>query len=296
VRQLLLLGVALVAAAAFAGQAGASHLRYSSISAQSTGGDSYSFTFSTGSAGCGTIGTSLSVLLLAFGDTDTAEPEGLVSATQCVGLFQWQYGPATVDHTYSSTLHGQTVTASSDGSCRVTLRNTPFNCTMRSEVSFVVGTGDSTPTMSVPPVVCCKTGTTCTFSVPASDVDGDPIRWRMSTNSEMGGTANPGGMSVNASTGLVTWDTSAAADGLWAANITVEELGGTRKFFQLKGVDGGSGIVSLQVSPRDGKTWAWRSFVARFSAPLRQSSVRVRIADAAGNVSDWFVVPVKRLR
>jgi hypothetical protein len=28
----------------------------------------------------------------------------------------------------------------------------------------------------------------------------------------------------------------------------------------------------------------------------RQKTVRVRIADAAGNVSDWFVVPVSRLR
>jgi hypothetical protein len=68
-----------------------------------------------------------------------------------------------------------------------------------------------------------------------------------------------------------------------------------RKFFRLKGVDGGSGIVSLQLAPREGKTWAWRPFVTSFSAPLRQKTVRVRLADAAGNVSDWFVVPVSRL-
>jgi hypothetical protein len=31
-------------------------------------------------------------------------------------------------------------------------------------------------------------------------------------------------MSVDSTTGAVTWDTSSAADGLWAANVTVEEL------------------------------------------------------------------------
>lgn len=68
-----------------------------------------------------------------------------------------------------------------------------------------------------------------------------------------------------------------------------------RKFFELQGVDAGSGIVSMQVSPRNGKTWAWRSFIPDFSAPLRQKTVRVRVADAAGNVSDWFVAPVTSL-
>jgi hypothetical protein len=542
------------------GQAGASHLRYSSISAQSTGGDSYTFSFSQGQAGCGTIGNTFSALSLVFGDAQSpTSPAATITATQCVGLLQWQFGPATVDHTYDSSLHGQTVTAYSNGSCRVTLENLPFNCTMRSEVSFVVGTGDSTPTMSVPPVVYCKTGQTCTFTIPATDVDGDALRWRMSTDAEMGGTANPAGMSVNATTGAVTWDTSSAADGLWAANVTVEELdnlgapkgktaadfivalgnydsptyvspspadgstlsatvgqpftvsltanapsgktatlsslvipawlscpfaaaadpatvtctgtptstgataltvlatasdgpqstrsyaisvaaapattstttttartttsapapppppppppppveaaplalpasgfvsgdglaikvgnaGGRvlvsttsdlaspvqvdvapdgtisypvpkgvegritlyvvrpsdgsvaelsfdvdtkapeilrvdndaspvkapaaestaakpapplRKFFQVSGSDGGSGIVALQISPRAGKTWGWRSFVPKFSAPLKQKTVKVRIQDKAGNVSDWFVVPVTAVK
>jgi hypothetical protein len=209
------------------GQAGASHLRYSSISAQSTGGDSYTFSFSQGQAGCGTIGNTFAALALVFGDAGSpSSPASTITATQCVGLSAlfWQFGPATVSHTYDASLHGQTVTAYSDGSCRVTLENLPFNCTMRSEATFVVGSGDSTPSMSVPPVVYCKTGQTCTFSIPATDADADPLRWRMSTDAEMGGTANPGGMTVNGSTGTVTWDTSGRNDGLWAANVTVEEL------------------------------------------------------------------------
>jgi hypothetical protein len=226
-RRLLCGVVVLTAAFIGVGQAGASHLRYSSISAQSTGGDSYTFSFSQGQAGCGTIGNTFAALALVFGDAGSpSSPASTITATQCVGLSAlfWQFGPATVSHTYDASLHGQTVTAYSDGSCRVTLENLPFNCTMRSEASFVVGSGDSTPSMSVPPVVYCKTGQTCTFSIPATDVDGDPLRWRMSTDSEMGGTTNPSGMTVNGSTGTVTWDTTGRNDGLWAANVTVEEL------------------------------------------------------------------------
>jgi hypothetical protein len=69
-----------------------------------------------------------------------------------------------------------------------------------------------------------------------------------------------------------------------------------RKFFRVSGSDGGSGIAQMQISPRAGKTWGWRSFVTKFSAPLKQKTVKVRIQDKAGNVSDWFVVPVTVVR
>jgi hypothetical protein len=197
-RRLLFTGLVLLSAATFVGPAGASHLRYSSISAQATGGDSYQFSFSMGQAGCATVGNAFSgILQLDYGDgTALDAPGGIVSASNRVGLFQWQFGPSTTTHDYTAQ-HGTTVAASSNGSCRVTLKNSPFNCSMRSEVSFVVGSGDSTPTMSVPPVVYCLTGATCSFSVPATDVVGDRLRWRMSTDAEMGGTANPPGMTID---------------------------------------------------------------------------------------------------
>ena len=109
----------------------------------------------------------------------------------------------------------------------MTLNNSPASCDLRSETSFVVGTGDSTPSVSVPPIVYCQGSAVCTFAVPAADADGDTLRWRMSTSSEAGGTGQPTGMSVNATTGLVTWNTTGLATGLWAANVTVEELDGS---------------------------------------------------------------------
>ncbi|MEA2922728.1 MAG: hypothetical protein QOF07_2693, partial [Bradyrhizobium sp.] len=69
-----------------------------------------------------------------------------------------------------------------------------------------------------------------------------------------------------------------------------------RKWFELSGVDAGSGITQLQIAPRPGVAWNWRSFVTNFSAPIHQKTVRVRIADAAGNISGWFVVPVTRAK
>ena len=207
--------------------ASASHLRYSSISAQSSGGTAYTVTFSEGQAGCASVGSSFVALSLFYGDGTSATPNATVASSACSGVYQWHYGSSTVSKTYASGLIGQTVTLYSTGGCRVTLRNSPAGCDLRSETSFVVGTGDSTPSVSVPPVVYCQASAVCTFAVPAADVDGDTLRWRMSTTGEAGGTGQPTGMSVNASTGLVTWDTTGLATGLWAANVTVEELDGS---------------------------------------------------------------------
>jgi hypothetical protein len=172
-RRLLCTGAVVLAATLLgAGHADASHLRYSSISAQATGGDSYTFSFSTGQAGCATVGNAFtSPLLLQFIEVDTLAPKMI-----------------SVEH-----------------------------------------------------------------------------------------VAAPMGKAP-------------------AAATTVAASEQPRKFFKLKGVDGGSGIVGLQISPREGKVWGWRDFVPSFSAPIRQKTVKVRIADAAGNVSDWFVVSVSRLR
>lgn len=151
-KPLLLMGLALLTAATFVGTAGASHIRYSSISAQSTGGDAYTFNFSMGRRSCATIGDPISLLSLDYGDSTPADfPTGVVAATQCVGPFLWQFGTATTTHTYDPSLDGTMVTVASNGGCRVSVNNSPFNCTMRSEASFVVGSGDSTPTTSVPP-------------------------------------------------------------------------------------------------------------------------------------------------
>ena len=223
---LVLVAFAAVALAA-AGGSSASHLRYSSIGAQSTGAYSYDLTFAMGSAGCATVGSTFSALALLYGDGQSSSPSATVTSSACAGTYLWRYGTTTIAKTYDPSLNGQSVTLYSSGSARVSgLQNATLSFEMRSETSFVVGSGDSPPMTSVPPVVYCTSNTVCEFTIPASDIDGDTLRWRMSADAEMGGMANPTGMTIDSSTGRVTWDTNGRADGIWATNVTIEELDG----------------------------------------------------------------------
>ncbi|PQJ61595.1 L-type lectin domain-containing protein [Photobacterium angustum] len=60
--------------------------------------------------------------------------------------------------------------------------------------------------------------------IPALDPDGDSTKFRMANTSELGGGANPGGMSIDENTGLLTWTNSGnLAAGLYSAGIVVED-------------------------------------------------------------------------
>ena len=63
--------------------ASASHLRYSSISAQAIGETAYAVTFSEGQAGCASVGNSFAALTLFYGDGTSAFPTATV-ASLCV--------------------------------------------------------------------------------------------------------------------------------------------------------------------------------------------------------------------
>ncbi len=60
--------------------------------------------------------------------------------------------------------------------------------------------------------------------IPALDPDGDTTKFRMANTSELGGGANPGGMSIDENTGLLTWTNSGnLTAGLYSAGIVVED-------------------------------------------------------------------------
>ena len=73
------------------------------------------------------------------------------------------------------------------------------------------------------------------------------------------------------------------------------KVGRNRYFIRLEGIDEETGIQSLQLSPKAGVDWRWRGILTNFSALVTGKTVRVRVADAAGNTSDWLVVPLKKL-
>lgn len=106
----------------------------------------------------------------------------------------------------------------------------------RVETIVNVGSTNSSPVSTMPPIVLCPINGICTFSVPAADANGDSLRWRMSTSSEAGGFAQPGpptapnSATVNPATGVYTWDTTGAALGpagsttLYSTQVTIEDL------------------------------------------------------------------------
>jgi len=97
---------------------------------------------------------------------------------------------------------------------------------------------DNSPTSTFAPVATCHTDDLCYFRVTARDPDGRQLRWRLATSAEAGGNfVQPGqpnavhDASVNATTGLYSWDTHGATlnpsgDTYYSTQVVVESLQG----------------------------------------------------------------------
>jgi hypothetical protein len=99
---------------------------------------------------------------------------------------------------------------------------------------------NSSPVTTMPPIVICPQDSVCTFLVPASDPDGDPITFRLSTSLEAdtsvfrqpGPPSAANGASINPTSGVYTWDTTGATLGpvalntLYSTQVTIEEHDG----------------------------------------------------------------------
>lgn len=146
----------------------------------------------------------------------------------------------TISHTYAST---GTFTARTDSCCRISslsglnahINNPDGN--YRVETTVNVGTGNSSPTSALTPIVQCPIGGVCSFLIPGSDPNGNPLTFRLSTSAEAAGTSsykqpgppsapNPASIST---TGLYTWDTTGATVGpsgsntLYSTQVTIED-------------------------------------------------------------------------
>jgi hypothetical protein len=107
--------------------------------------------------------------------------------------------------------------ASSSGCCRLSSFNGHLNNgdgDIRYETLVNLPATSASPVGLVPPIVDCPVEAVCTFSVPASDPDNQPMRWRLATAEEAsgydGGFTQPSGASIDATSGLYTWDTRGA--------------------------------------------------------------------------------------
>ena len=139
----------------------------------------------------------------------------------------------TIQHTYAN---AGLVTAQISDCCRISPCTSPNahinNPDNNYRVTTVVNVGgvspntatpNSSPVSSLPPIVLCPQNGLCTFTIPVSDNEADPVTFRLSTNAEdgfnsgstgrgqpgLGGTCPSGhAASVNSATGVYTWDTT----------------------------------------------------------------------------------------
>jgi hypothetical protein len=136
-------------------------------------------------------------------------------------------------------------TASIDDCCRIS-ECAPPNAHInnpdgeyRIEALVNAGAANSSPVSSLPPIVRCPQSGVCTFTVPASDNEADPLTFRLSTSPESfigeqpGPTSCPNAASIDATTGVYTWDTtgctlaadvcSEATNTLYSTQVTIED-------------------------------------------------------------------------
>jgi hypothetical protein len=85
---------------------------------------------------------------------------------------------------------------------------------------------ENSPVSSLPPIVNLPDGSqAATFSVPANDLDGDILTYRLATNAELIGSQPPG-MSINSQTGEISVNTSLSnyTNGqLWYSGVVISD-------------------------------------------------------------------------
>jgi hypothetical protein len=151
----------------------------------------------------------------------------------------------TITHTYPSP---GPWTARIDSCCRISptvapnrhINNPDRDYKIETRVDLTLA-GNRSPVSSLPPIVLCPQNGLCQFQVPASDADGDPVRFRLSTAAEAAGNGiftqpgppnAPNAASISTS-GLYTWNTVGATLGaptqntLYSTQVSIEDLDGS---------------------------------------------------------------------
>lgn len=121
-------------------------------------------------------------------------------------------------------------------SARISSSRNNAGGTYRVETDVTPGTGNRPPVSNLPPLVQIVDNQLNTFQIPATDPNGDPLTFRLSTSQEASGSSTgftqPPGLTMSSS-GVLTWDvrdgvvTTAAGD-LWSVQIMASDSNGAR--------------------------------------------------------------------
>jgi PKD repeat protein len=164
-------------------------------------------------------------------------------------------GQDKMRHTYPGT---GPYLASSTKCCRLGGLNN-FGSTYGVTASVDLSEGNASPVSNMIPVLSVAQGGVRNWTIPASDPDGDQLRFSLPNPSSVGlNGSQPIGMSINPSTGEVSWNTDGRALGLYFSTVMIEDLApdGTPKSYVL--VDY---LVNLQVgTPNNAPTFTSPSF------------------------------------
>ncbi|WP_169788181.1 PA14 domain-containing protein [Rufibacter tibetensis] len=100
----------------------------------------------------------------------------------------------------------------------------------RVETTVQVGAGNNSPVVTLPPIRTLSNDlTNATFPIPATDFEGDALSYRLATSAEMGGSStNPAGLTINPTTGFVTWTTMGKPAGLYNAAVAITDSRGAK--------------------------------------------------------------------
>jgi|GEM_PF-3281451 len=220
--------VAVVMFSLTATEAQASHFRYGTVSWRPTGAPgevefrikvSYRRTFDSGLGG--PIGGTFTQDSFDFGDDTFDTP--VFTITSFSDTDDFTIGEATLTHTYPAS--PTSFTASYGSCCRISNLNNTGSGSYRFATLVTPGGANSSPDTSLPPIVTVGNSNAASFVVPASDVDRDPLRFRVASATENGGVNPPPNFTINPSTGQVTWDTTGLNQtNFWTAQIVIEDL------------------------------------------------------------------------
>jgi hypothetical protein len=150
-----------------------------------------------------------------FGDGTTTVPINL-TVTAINTTEDWFYGETNITHTYSGVLPSFTAFFSS--CCRISSLqqgNNDLDFRVQTLVTFNSPQNNS-PVTAMPPIINVQTDQLlANFTVAASDPDGNTLSYRLSTATEMGNATltQPSGLTINSSSGLVSWNTVGRAVG-----------------------------------------------------------------------------------
>jgi VCBS repeat-containing protein len=157
--------------------------------------------------------------ILVFGDGGQANIS--ITVTSYSATEDWFVGEMTINRTYAG---AGPYTASVSSCCRISNLNNGADGNFRYETLVRPLSLNRSPVSALPPVVSMSVSANSSFTLVASDADGDPLRYRLATAAEMG-VSNPSGLAINATTGIVTWNTVGLnQSNFWAAQFVVEDL------------------------------------------------------------------------